>query len=151
MPKSLYTHHSSQRGFSYAHGFIYAEVLLSVILLAILLVPAMQSLNAAISGGSSGVAAKQLNLRNKMEEVLSKPYHKLYAETSLSGGNTITSVSTNLSDAFGAADRRVVVLYRFDVATDALSSTDTGVLYVSVYYEVEGSANALNTLVGRWW
>ena len=145
MPNLLKSSHSNQRGFSYA------EVLLSVILLAILLVPAMQALNSAISGGSSGVTAKQLNLRNKMEEVLSKTYNKLYAETSLTGGNTTTSVSANYSDAAGATDRRVVVLYRYNTTTNALSATDTGVLYVRVYYEAEGSANALNTLVGRWW
>jgi Tfp pilus assembly protein PilE len=145
MPKSLKATYVSQRGFSYA------EMLLSVMLLAILLVPAMQALNSAIAGGSSNIAARQLNLRNKMEEVLSKPYHNLYAETSLPGGNTTTSISTSLSDASGAADRRVVVLYRFDTSTNALSATETGVLYVSVYYEAEGSTNALNTLVGRWW
>lgn len=145
MPKLLKTSNSSQGGFSYA------EVLLSVILLAILLVPAMQSLNSAISGGSSSVAAKQLNLRNKMEEVLSKPYKLLYAETSVSGGNTTTSISANYSDAAGATDRRVVVLYRYDTTSNALSSSDTSVLYISVYYEAEGNTNALNTLVGRWW
>lgn len=145
MPNLLKTSNYSQGGFSYA------EVLLSIILLAILLVPAMQSLNSAISGGSSGVATKQLNLRNKMEEVLSKPYKLLYAETSVFGGNTTTSISSNYSDAAGATNRRVVVLYRYDTNTNAISSIDTGVLYVSVYYEAEGNANALNTLVGSWW
>lgn len=134
-------------------GFSYAEVLLSVVLLAILLVPALQALNTAIAGssGATGLPARQLKLRSKMEEVLSKPYGQLYAQTSLPGGNTTTSVSASLSDASGNADRRVAVLYRFDVATNALSATDTGLLYVSVYYEAEGSANALNTLTGRWW
>lgn len=145
MTKFFKTTSADQRGFSYA------EVLLSVILLAILLVPAMQALNSAIAGGSSNVAAKQLNLRSKMEDVLSKPYSTLYAVTSVSGGNTATSISTSLSDASGAADRRAVTIYRYDTTINALSATDTGVLYVSVYYEAEGSANALNTLVGRWW
>lgn len=145
LPEFSKTTQAHQRGFSYA------EVLLSVILLATLLVPAMQSLNSAISGGSSGLAVKQLNLRNKMEEVLSKPYGTLYAITSASGGNTTSSISASLSDASGAVDRRVATIYRYDTTTNALSATDTGVLYVSVYYEAEGSANALNTLVGRWW
>ncbi len=145
MKNILITNHSSQRGFSYA------EVLLSVILLAILLMPAMQALNTAILGGSNNLAAKQLSLRSKMEEVLSKPFGKLYAETYLTGGNTTTSISANYSDASGAIDRRIVVFYRFDAATNALSSNDTGLLYVSVYYEAEGSTNAINTLVGRWW
>lgn len=144
-PKSFTTHRPNQRGFSYA------EVLLSVMLLAILLVPALQALNTAILGSSNNLAAKQLSLRSKMEEVLGKPFGVLYAETYLVGANTATSVSTSLSDAYGAPDRRVVVLYRYDAVTAALSSNDIGLMYVSVYYEAEGSANALNTLVGRWW
>jgi hypothetical protein len=133
------------------HGFSYAEVLLSVLLLAILLVPAVQALNTAVAGSNNKLAARQFALRSKLEEVASNPYGELYAVTSLSGGNTVTSVSTTLSDGAGAADRRVVVLYRYDAVTNALSSSDTGLLYVSAYYEAEGSANALNTLVGRWW
>ena len=131
-------------------GFSYAEVLLSVALLAILLVPALQALNTAIAGGASGLAPKPFSLRGKMEEVLGKPFSKLYAETYLVGGNTTASVSANYSDAAGPG-RRVVVFYRFDAATSALSASDTGLLFVSVYYEADGSAHALNTLVGRWW
>lgn len=133
------------------HGFAYAEVLLSVALLGILLVPAMQALNMAISGGTGNVAARQLALRSMMEEVLSQPFSVLYAETYLPGGNNIASVSTNFSDAPGTADRRVVVLCRFDAATNALSINDTDLLFVSVYYEADGNATALNTLAGKWW
>lgn len=132
-------------------GFSYAEVLLATMLLALLLVPALQALNTAILGGSSTLLTRQLGLRNKMEEVLSKPFGTLYAETYLVGGNTSTSVSANFSDAAGVPDRRVVVLYRFDAATQTLSGSDTGLLYVSTYYEVDGGAVALSTLVGRWW
>ena len=60
-------------------------------------------------------------------------------------------MSSNFSDATGVTDRRVVVFYRYDVATNALSANDTGLLLVSVYYETDGSGNALNTLAGRWW
>ena len=134
-------------------GFSYAEVLLSVVLLAILLVPALQALNTGIAGsaGATGLSQRQLSLRSKMEEVLSTPFSQLYAQTYLGGGNTTTSVSTSFSDASGALDRRVVVFYRFDAATNALSTNDTGLLYVNIYYEAEGSANSLNTLAGRWW
>ena len=138
---------------SFQRGFSYAEVLLSVVLLAILLVPALQALNTGIAGsaGATGLSQRQLSLRSKMEEVLSTPFSQLYAQTYLGGGNTTTSVSTSFSDASGALDRRVVVFYRFDAATNALSTNDTGLLYVSIYYEAEGSGNSLNTLAGRWW
>ena len=56
--------HSAQAGFSYA------EVLMSVLVLAILLVPALQALSAGIAGSGSTIANRQLLLRGKMEEVL---------------------------------------------------------------------------------
>ena len=134
-----------------ARGFSYVEILVSVLLLAILLVPALDSLSSAIRGGDNQLGARQLALRSKMEETLSKPFGALYAHTYLGGGNTTTSVSATFSDAAGAGDRRVVVLYRFDAATKALSGNDTGLLFVSVYFETDGSSGALNTLAGRWW
>jgi competence protein ComGC len=132
-------------------GFTYAEVLLSVVLLSILLVPALQALNNGIAGSGNSLAARQFALRSKAEEVLSSPFGKLYSETYVSGGNTATSVSSGFSDAAGTEDRRVVVFYRYDVASNALSSNDTGLLLVNAYYETEGSTNGVSTLVGRWW
>lgn len=127
-------------------GFSYTEVLVSVVLLGILLVPAMEALSTAISGSSGNSAERQLALRSKMEEVLSQPFNTLYAETYPPGTNTVSSVSATFSDA-----SRAVVLYRFDAASNVLSNDDTGLLFVSVYYAADGSANALNTLAGRWW
>lgn len=143
--------HSAQMKHSAERGFSYAEVLLSVVLLAVLLVPALQALQSGIAGGSSpAAAARQAMLRAKMEEVLAKPFYDLYAQTYAGGGNTVTSVSAALSDAAGP-NRRVVVLYRYDAAAKALSANDTGLVFVSVYYEADGGAQALNTLAGRWW
>lgn len=144
---------ASQRGFSYA------EVLLSVMLLAILLVPALQALNNGINGSAiaSDLATRQLSLRSKMEEVLSKPFGTLYAETYKSdctptpNCNTAGTVNPRFSDPAGASNRLVVVFNRFDASTNAVSTNDTSLMYVSVYDEADGGANALNTLVGRWW
>ena len=132
-------------------GYAYVEVLLSVVLLGILLVPALQALQSGVAGSSSTIATQQVGLRAKMEEVVAKPFYDLYKETYAAGGNTTSSVSTTFSDAAGSANRRVVVLYRYDAVTKSLSSNDTGLLYVQVYYESDGNANALNTLVGQWW
>jgi len=140
------SNHCRQRGFSYV------EILLSVVLLAILLVPALEALHSGIAGGgTSSLAARELMLRDKMERVLARPFADLYSETYLPGGNTTASISAPLSDIAGAPDRRNVVLYRYDASTRALSDSDTGLVFVSVYYEAEGSARALNTLVGGWW
>jgi Tfp pilus assembly protein PilV len=133
-------------------GFAYTEVLLSAVLLAVLLVPALQALQTGVRGGAtSATAARPPALSAKMEEVLSNPFATLYAQTYAGGGNSDTAVKASLSDAAGATDRRVVVTYRYDSSTKALSSSDTGLLYLRVYYEADGSAIALNTLAGRWW
>ncbi len=132
-------------------GFSYVEILLSVVLLTALLVPALQALQSSVAGGQSpSLAARQLTLRDKMEQVLAKPFADLYTQTYLPGGNT-TSANALFSDPVGASGRRIVVLYRYDTSTGALNPNDTGLMFVSVYYEAEGSANGLNTLVGRWW
>ena len=132
-------------------GFSYAEILLSVVLLTVLLVPALRALQSGVAGGQSpSLAARQLTLRDKMEQVLAKPFADLYAQTYPPGSNP-TSVNGSLSDPAGAPDRRIVVLYRYDASTGALSANDTGLVFVNVYYEAEGSANGLNTLVGKWW
>ena len=133
-------------------GFSYVEVLLAMVLLVVLLVPAMQALQAGVANNQGeAVLTRELNLREKMETVLAKPFATLYAETYAPGGNSSTTVNALLSDTVGAADRRNVVLYRYDAASAALSSNDTGVLYIKVYYESDGSANALSTLTGKWW
>lgn len=132
-------------------GFTYVEVMLSVVLLAVLLVPVLQALQGAISGGATpALAANPPMLRAKMEELLTVPFADLYAETYLAGGNT-NAIDVAWSDAAGAPDRRVVVLYRYNAATKALSANDTGLLYISVYYQNQGAAGALTTLAGRWW
>jgi len=137
-------------------GFSYVEILLSVVLLTVLLVPALQALQSGVAGGQSpSLAARQLTLRDKMEQVLAKPFADLYAQTYLGGGNTNTTASANalFSDlnTVSAPDRRIVMLYRYDASTNAPSTSDTGLVFVSVYYEADGPTNALNTLVGKWW
>src|SRR6266487_4245763 len=91
-------------------GFSYVEVLLSVVLLAVLLVPALESLQSAIPGNQGyRLATRQLMLTDKMEQVLSKPFADLYAQTYLPLGNTTSLLSATLSDPSGTPDRRNVV------------------------------------------
>ena len=133
-------------------GFSYVEILLSLTLLAVLLVPALDALQTAILGRPTAAAMPgSLPLQSKMEEVLAVPFSQIYAETYKAGGNTASSVSAVFSDAAGSPDRRIIVIYRYDASAKALSTADTGLAYVSVYYEAEGASGALATLVGRWW
>jgi type II secretory pathway pseudopilin PulG len=131
-------------------GFSYVEVLVSVVLLGVLLVPALEALQSGISGTqAAALARRDLALRDKMERVLAKPFVELYAQTYATGGNTTNAVSATLSDPPGSPYRRNVVLYRYDGAS--LTGADSGLVYVAVYYESEGPSGALATLVGRWW
>jgi hypothetical protein len=133
-------------------GFSYVEILLSVTLVAALLVPALEALQTATAGRPTAAAVPgSLGLQSKMEEVLAAPFSKIYGETYAPGGNTATSVSALFSDTVGTPDRKVVVIYRYNASTKALSSADTGLAYVSAYYEADGPSRALATLVGRWW
>jgi type II secretory pathway component PulJ len=133
-------------------GFSYVEILVSVVLLAVLLVPAVEALHTAIRGRPTAAAIPgSLALQSKMEQVLAAPFARIYEETYKAGGNTPTSVSALFSDAAGTPDRRIVVIYRYDASAKALSTADTGLAYVSVYYEAQGASGALATLTGRWW
>jgi len=126
--------------------------MLSAALLAVLVVPALQALQTGVRGSLTGVTAARLpTLSAKMEEVLSHPFPDLYTETYNPGGNSSTVANASLSDDASATDRRVVVIYRYDTSTKALSSNDSGLLLVRVYYEAEGLASALTTIAGRWW
>jgi prepilin-type N-terminal cleavage/methylation domain-containing protein len=134
-------------------GFSYVEVLVAMVLMVVLLVPAMQALQSGLAGTqSAALLARELNLRAKMETVLAKPFGQLYAETYAAGGNT-SSISASLSDAVGTPNRRNVVLYRYDASNGAVnpSGADTGLLLIAVYYEADGAANGMTTLLGRWW
>lgn len=138
-------------------GFSYAEVLLSISLIIILIVPAMQALNGAIRGGANCLAERQFLLRNKMEEVLSKPFEEIYTEASTTSATNTNSTFSDAAtpvtnDTCGSTYRRMVVLYRTTNANTAtFTSTDSGLVYAQVYFSSEGATNALNTLVGRWW
>ena len=133
-------------------GFSYVEVLLSVVLLAVLLVPALEALQTAVAGNqNAALAGRHLALQDKMERVLSRPFADLYAQTYSPGGNSATAASASLSDPVGTPQRRNVVLYRYDASAQALSAGDTGLIFVAVYYENEPVDRALTTLVGRWW
>ncbi len=131
-------------------GFSYIETLLALVLLMVLLVPAMDALSSALQGSATSAPERALRLREKMEDVLSRPYSELYAATSFL--DTTTTIKTAYSDPAGSANRRVVVFYRCTTTTaHSLTMSNTGLIRVKVYFEADGSSNALETLVGYWW
>lgn len=131
-----------------AFGFSYLEVLITIVLIAIALIPAMQALQTAQIG--SGVFQSQsslhFHLNAKLEEVLAKPYSSLMIAATASASST---VPTSFSDVSGSNDRRLVYLFGFDADdadgdSDPFTGVDNGLLWIRV--EVEGTSNSIETL-----
>lgn len=130
-------------------GFSYIEVLVATFLIAIVLIPAIESLQSGIQGSS--VYALQVEnhyrLTGKLEEVLAMPFTELEQEADAASGPTV--VIPAYSDSAGTDERRLVFLARYDgdnadSDNDPFTGTDSGLLWVRV--EIEGSQEAIETL-----
>jgi len=142
-------------------GLTYVEVLVAAVLLAIVLVPALQALHTGMLGAEvhSSTVDQHYAVLSRMEEVLAEPYSMLTAAAGAAGDE---QTPTTYSDAAGPVDRRLVYLALYD-ADDADGDGNVftvpdpnldgdfdpytgyaGLLWVRV--EVEGSVTWLETL-----
>jgi hypothetical protein len=128
-------------------GLAYVEVMVALVLVTSALVPMLGAMDNATLNSQplTDAATRDAQLRSKMEDVLSRPFATLNAETYLSGGNTTTSVSANLSDAAGP-QRRIVIVYRSDGT--ALTASDVGLVRIRVAWESGGTG--LEVLRSKW-
>jgi Tfp pilus assembly protein PilV len=130
-------------------GFSYVEVLVAIILLMISIVPAMEALRAATSGATShqDMLNTELQLKNKMEELLASSYFRLEYDA-LTAGNTFTAVlpAPSYSDPTTVTTNRLLVhAARYDLtATATPATTDKGMLWLQV--EIQGSGLKLTSL-----
>lgn len=143
------------------YGVSYVEVLVATVLLAIVLVPAIQALHTGMLGAE--IHASSVNEHyaalTRMEEVLAEPQSVLVAAAGIAGDE---DTPTGYSDADGSPDRRIVYIALYD-AEDADGDGDVftvpdpnidgdndpytgyvGVLWVRV--EIEGSVTWFETL-----
>ena len=120
-------------------GFSYVEVLIATVLIALALVPALESLEIGIRGSEIHEVelARHHQLVAILEEVLAQPYSELVTEEQAAGGE-----ASAYSDAPGTADRRLVFLSGFDADGD--SQPDPGILHVRA--EIEATPHVLETL-----
>ena len=153
--------------FYFQQGISYVEVMVATVLIAILLVPALEALQTGINGADihEDYAVDHYQLVSKFEEVLAKPFSTLLSASAIEGSYT---TATSYSDAVGVANRRIVYLSYYDADdtdgdgnlftiadadTDGDSNPYTGgdvdisLLWVRV--EIENSAHAMETLVSR--
>jgi hypothetical protein len=104
---------------------------------ALLLVPAMETLDGGVraSAQADAAAANYQSLRAKMEEVLAEPVARLDAAAQLAGGAT---VPTRYSDpASAGAAQRLVMISRYDADNadadgNPFTGTDQGLMWIEV-------------------
>jgi type II secretory pathway pseudopilin PulG len=132
-------------------GFSYVEVLVTVALIALVMVPAIEGLSTGILGAGvhQRMAVADIHLTSLLEETLAQPFSALDAEAVAVND---PKVETAYSDPPGSARRRLVYLARYD-GDDAdgdgkrFTGGDPGLLWVRV--ELENTARALETLTAN--
>lgn len=126
-------------------GISYVEALLAAVVLAVGLVPALDSLQTAFSGTAvhEDLLLRQQTLATRMEEVAAEPFSNLDAAAQAAGSETVAS---SYSDPAGP-ERVLVFLSRYDGDADPFTVTDEGLIWVRV--TIEDTAHELTTLVAR--
>lgn len=126
-------------------GLSYVEVLVSVIIIAVTVMPATDALRGAMHAAETDTAAtvNHYRLLQKLEDVLADPFAIVSAQAA--GPAT----PSTYSDAGGSADRRVVFINLYDgdnadADNDPFTGTDSDLLWVRV--EIEGTVNEIQAL-----
>jgi hypothetical protein len=132
-----------------ARGFLYVDVLVALLVLAVCLPAALAALSSATRAAAAERGAVALGYRSSglMEQLLATPHAALDAAALAAGSAT---VPTSYSDVAGTPERRLVFIARYDV-DDAdgdgqpLTGGDAGLLWVRI--AIEGRpAYSLETL-----
>jgi prepilin-type N-terminal cleavage/methylation domain-containing protein len=132
-------------------GLTLIEVLVTIVLLSVVLVPAIRALQTSVVGANvhNDLATEHFRLTSRMEELLAEPFTNLAAAAIASGGPTAAS---SYSDAAGPPGRLLVYLGFYDgdnADTDdnPFTGIDPGLLWVKV--EAEGTIHALQTITAK--
>lgn len=127
------------------YGLSYVEVLASVIIIAVTVMPATNALRGAMHTAETDTAATVNHYRvvQKLEDVLADPFAVVSAQAL---GPAIPSA---YSDASGSTDRRVVFVSPYDgdnadADNDPFTGTDADLVWVRV--EIEGSVVGIQAL-----
>jgi len=127
------------------------ELLVATLLIAIMLVPALDAMQSGIQGSAihTQLAQNQYRMISKMEQTLALPFDELLQQADLIADSTVL-IPPPFSDAVGTESRRLVFLARYDgddadADDDPFTGTDTGLLWVRV--TIENSPRALETVI----
>jgi len=129
-------------------GLTLVEVLITMVLLTILLVPAMRALQTSMTGAEvhAELATDQFRLTSRVEELLAEPFGDLADAASAAGGPGIAS---SYSDTAGPPGRLIVYLSLYDgdnadADDDPFTGTDAGLLWIRV--AAEDTVHSLQTI-----
>ena len=132
-------------------GLTLVEVLVAMVLLAILLIPAINALQTGIIGAEvhGDVAASHYRLTSRLEELLVEPFADL-SDAALAAGSPTTPSS--YSDPAGPPGRLLVYLALYDgdnadADSDPFTGTDSDLLWIRV--DIEDSVYTLETVTAR--
>lgn len=133
-------------------GFSYIEILIATFLIAVTLVPAINSLQTGVQSTAvhRSKLENHLNLKSKMEDVLAQTITALDAEAQAVNNPAIPS--TAYSDVAGTPDRRLVYLSRYDgdnldSDNNPFTGKDAGLIWVRI--AIEGTPDNLQTLTSQ--
>ena len=132
-------------------GFSYMELLIATLLIAIMLVPALDAMQSGIQGSGvhTQLAQNQYRMISKMEQTLALPFSELLQRADAVADPKIL-IPPPFSDAAGTESRRLVFLARYDGDDadgdkDPFTGTDAGLLWLRV--TIEDSPRALETVI----
>lgn len=132
-------------------GLTLVEVLVTIVLLSVVLVPAIRALQTGILGSRvhSDLATEHFRLSARLEELLAEPFTSLQAAALDAGGPGVVS---SYSEAGGTPSRLLVYLGFYDgdnadTDNDPFTGTESDLLWIRV--EAEGTVRALETIKAR--
>jgi len=132
-------------------GLTLVEVLVSVVLLSILLIPAIQAIQTGVVGAEvhADVASSHHRVASRLEELLTEPFANL-SDAAIAAGSP-TTISA-FSDAAGPPDRLLVFLSFYDGDDadsdgDPFTGTEPDLLWIQV--EIENSVFSLETVTAN--
>lgn len=132
-------------------GLTLVEVLVSLVLLTVLLVPAIRALQTGIVGAQvhGDITATTYRLSGRLEELLAEPFADLATAAAVAGSPATPST---YSDAAGSPGRLLVYLSLYDGDNldgdgNSFTGTDPDLLWLRL--EIEGSVHDLHTVKAR--
>lgn len=132
-------------------GLTLVEVLVTMVLLAIMLIPAISALQTGVIGADvhADVVASHYRLTSRLEELLAEPFSDLADAAAAAGSPTTASI---YSEPAGPPGRLLVFLSPYDgdnadTDDDPFTGTDPDLLWIRV--DIEDSAFTLQTIKAK--